>query len=177
MFIQFTKINTAHPTITSPLMVNSADIMQITTDRFQNVDTGIEYIATRVDVIGHPVYSFHTLSTINQINVVLPMVNVTGGAGTGGSCVDPSSLDIVYPQAVFPHIRLLSIFNSSLSTTEEHVINPNHLVWAEDMMFYDRISNQQETALLVTLRDTPPRRILSTLLYSDLAILLAPASI
>jgi hypothetical protein len=176
MYLEFTKINTSHPTTTSQVIVDADEIMLISYDTFRNLDTQSQYDCTRVDVLGHPVYSFHTLSTIDQIHTVVPMIDVRGNvASTNSSCIDPNSLDIVYPVANFPLIRLTVIHNNRVSESEEHVINPNHIVWAEATVFNDQQTNQQVSALLLCLRDTGPRRIISTLPFLALELLLSPA--
>lgn len=177
MFLEFTRIDPSHPTRTSQVIVNSPEILLISSDDIRDLDTQAQYSATRIDVVGHPVYSFFTLATINHLSQIIPIIDVTGGAGTGGSCLDPSSLDIVYPQVVYPHIRLLVVHNSSMSETEELVINPNYIVWAQSTIFTDRRTGLQVSALLISLKDTPPRAVISTLLFQDLETLLTPTAV
>lgn len=170
MFIQFTKIDPSHPTITSQIIVNSDQIILVSTDNVRNLDTQSQYTAIRVDISGNPIYSFFTLSSIDDIVLKLPTIDALSNTGNLGNC-------LFFPLHVYSHVRLLGIHNFSSQETEELVINPNTIVWAEQTFYTDRVTKLQQLALQIILNTSPQKKILTTLPFSELANLIIPTII
>ena len=178
MFLTFDKITTATPTKKSKILVNSESLLLMDSDTFENKELGSSYEATRVEVIGFPNHKFYTLATVSSILALVPSIDMTQGVATIGSqCLNtPGALNFILPSVQYPLIKTLMIFNNSPSETREYVFNPNFIVYAEEVTFYSS-GNQQQTGLMVSLRDTQPRQILTKMTLADLITLLEPVTV
>ena len=175
MFILFKKILNSNPAQLGDVLVRADSIFLYNSDALQNKKTGADYNATRIEISSFPNYSFHTPSTMNQVSSVLNVVDLTGGAGSGSSCAgNPGVLDIVYATSTFPLLKTNMVVNNSLSELEPYVFNPEYLTFAEEVVFRDQKTSLQVTALLLVLRDSQPKRIMTALDFGDLITILEP---
>ena len=175
MFILFKKILNSNPSQLGDILVQAESIFLYNSDVLQNQKIGSEYPATRIEVSSFPNHSFHTPSSIAQVSSALNVVDLTGGVGSGSSCAgDPGVLDIIYASSTYPSLKTNMIVNRSLTELEPYVFNPAYLVFAEDIIFQDRKTSRQETALLIVLRDSQPKRIMTALNFDDLIAILEP---
>jgi hypothetical protein len=174
MFLTFQKITTATPSKKSKILVNSESMLLLDVDTFENKELGVQYDATRIEVIGFPNHKFHTLTTFNDVLTYVPAIDLTQGLGIGSQCAGtPGVLNFVQPSIQFPLIKTLAVFNNSLET-REYAFNPNFIVYAEEVKYG---GNGQYTGLMISLRDTQPRQILTKLALSDLISILDPIEI
>lgn len=176
MFLHFSKIRNSNPAQIEGITVRLDSIMLITEDVLENRTLNVNYTATRVEISSFPNYTFHTTASMNTVAALLEgVVDVTGGAGSGSTCAgDPGVLDLVYAEARYPMLRVNMLVNSSKHYLQEHVINPEYLVFAEDLVFIDSFTRNQDSALLMVMRDSQPKRLLVDLTLADLDAILDP---
>ena len=173
MFILFKKILNSNPAQLGDILVRAESIFLYNSDVLQNKKTGADYNATRIEISSFPNHSFHTPSTMAQVSSVLNVIDLTGGSGS--QCAgNPGVLDIVYATAGYPLLKTNMIVNNSMSELEPYVFNPEYIVFAEDMVFRDVKTSLQNTALLLVLRDSQPKRIMTALDFNDLIAILEP---
>lgn len=178
MFILFQKILNNNPAQLGYVLVKSDSILLYNADTLQNQKTGQDYTATRVEVYSFPNYSFHTPSTVAQVSSVLKVIDVSGGAGVGSSCLgNLGVLDIVYAASTFPMLKANMLVNNSKSELEPFIFNPEYIVFSEEITFRDQKTSLQSTAVLLVLRDAQPKRIMTNLAFADLITLLEPVSV
>ena len=176
MFILFKKILNGNPAQLGDILVRADSIFLYNSDVLQNKKTGADFNATRIEISSFPNHSFHTPSTMAQVSSMLKVIDLTGGAGSGSSCAgNPGVLDIVYASSTFPLLKTNMVVNNSLTSVESYVFNPEYLVFAEEVVFRDQKTSQQATALLLVLRDSQPKRIMTALEFSDLITVLEPS--
>jgi hypothetical protein len=176
MFIIFKKILNGNPAQLGDILVRADSIFLYNSDILQNKKTGGDYHATRIEISSFPNHSFHTPSTMAQVSAMLNVIDLTGGAGSGSSCAgNPGVLDIIYAASTFPLLKTNMVVNNSLTSVEPYVFNPEYLVFAEEVVFRDQKTSQQATALLLVLRDSQPKRIMTALEFSDLITVLEPS--
>lgn len=176
MFILFKKILNSNPNQLGDILVRADSLFLYNADTLENKRTGTNYTATRVEIASFPNYSFYTPSTVDQVSSVLNVVDVTGGAATSGSsCVgNPGVLDIVYISTSYPLLKTNMLVNQSKLELQPYVFNPDFLVFAESTVYLDLKSKVQDTALLIVLRDSQPKRIMTDLEFADLVTILDP---
>ena len=175
MFLLFKKILNDNPAQLGDIIVSAESVFLYNADVLQNKKTGRDYVTTRVEISSFPNYSFYTPSTMDQVSSVLKVIDLTGGAGSGSYCAgDPGVLDIIYMATTFPLLKANMLVNNSLSEVEPYVFNPEYIVFAENVVFQDRKTAQQATALLLVLRDSQPKRIMTELDFGDLVTILEP---
>lgn len=179
MFLHFKKILNSNPAQLGDIIVRADSIFLYNNDVLENRKTGTNYQATRIELSSFPNYSFHTPSTMAQVSSVLKVIDLTGGgSSTGSSCAgNPGVLDIVYMSTSFPLLRANMLVNNSKSELEPYVFNPDYIVFTEEVVFQDRKTQQQDTAVLLVLRDSQPKRIMTDLDFSDLMTVLEPTSV
>lgn len=177
MFLEFQKINTTYPSSKTPIIVNSDTIFKITTETFENKETGHDYEATRIDVLGIPKYTFHTTVPLNAVLGYLKIVDATSGVLIPGTpCVGGNEVQIYYPTPSYPFVKAKAIFNSTITETKDYVFNPQFMIYAESMIFNDVTTHSQQTALVIALQDSPAQ-VMTKLSYSVLAQLLTPTPV
>lgn len=175
MFILFKKILNDNPAQLGDILVRADSIFLYDSDVLLNQKTGTNYTATRIEISSFPNFSFNTPSTMDQVSSVLNVIDLTGGAGVGSQCAgNPGVLDIVYPSIRFPLLKTSMIVNNSLTQLEPYVFNPEYLVFSENMIFQDSKTSLQNTALLIVLRDSQPKRIMTALEMDVLVSILEP---
>ena len=76
--------------------------------------------------------------------------------------------------AVFPLLKTNMLVNNSKTELEAYVFNPEYIVFAENIVFRDQNTSLQETALLLVLRDSQPKRVMTNLDFADLITVLEP---
>jgi len=177
MFLQFQKITTQYPSRRSPIIVNTAAIQLIKVMTFDSMETGTPYTATAIEVLGFPKYTFYVTTQLATILSYLKVTDITNGFIPGTSCAGGNSLDIVYPQIHYPLIKAKAIENNTVTQTSDYVFNPDYLLYAEDTIFNDSVTQSQQTALMVTIRDTGPTGVLTKLPFADLVQILKPIQI
>lgn len=178
MFLNFQKITTATTSKRSSVLINADAIMLMEVDQLEDKDYGTTFDATRVEVVGFPNLGFHTVSTLDIISSSVKVIDARNGLGAGSTCGgDPGVVDFCYTITKLPMLKCSMIFNSSISSLQDYVFNPSFLIYAASIVFTDAVSRNQETGLLIVLRDAQPRRILTNLLYSDLCGLLGAIDI
>lgn len=171
MFLSFQKITTATASRRSQILVNSDEIMYMEVDSVYDKTDNVYYDATRVELIYN---TFHTPSTFTDIASVSAMVDIRNGVGEGFQWEnDPGVVDFTYPVTTLPLLRCNQIANSSRTTLNDYIFNPKFLIYAETVTFNDAINKTVEPALLIVLKDTHPKRILTDLVYDDLVNLLS----
>jgi hypothetical protein len=176
MFLHFKKILNSNPAQLGDIIVRADSIFLFNNDILLDQKTGLNYNATRVELSSFPNYSFHTPSTMAQVSSVLNVIDLTGGgSNTGSSCAgSPGVLDIIYLSTEFPLLQANMLVNSSKSELEPYVFNPEYIVFTEEVVFQDRKTQLQDTAVLLVLRDSQPKRIMTDLDFSDLLMVLEP---
>ena len=137
MFLEFQKITNSRPSQRSPIIVNSSAILKLDTDEFENHEGHGRYLATRVEVIGFPKYTFHTLTTMDDVLTHLFSVDVTSGLVPGNICAGGNTTGIVFPMAQYPFMKVSAIFNNTITETDSYAFNPNYLVYTEEVFFND----------------------------------------
>lgn len=176
MFILFKKILNNNPAQLGDILVRADSILLFNSDVLQNKKTGMDYNATRIEISSFPNHSFYTKSTMAQVASMLKVIDLTGGAGSGSSCAgNPGVLDIIYAASTYPLLKTNMIVNNSLTAVEPFVFNPEYLVFAEDIVFRDQKTSQEVTAMLLVLRDSQPKRIITALDFGDLITILEPS--
>lgn len=175
MFILFKKILNGNPAQLGDILVRADSIFLYNADILQNKQTGVDFSATRIEISSFPNHSFHTTSSMDQVASKLNVIDLTGGAGSGSSCAgNPGVLDIIYPMTKFPLLKTNMVVNNSLTSVEPFVFNPEYLVFSENIVFRDQKTSQQVVALLLVLRDSQPKRIMTALDFDDLVTVLEP---
>lgn len=176
MFLQLNKISTAYPSQTKPVIVNTDAILTVGTEIFENKDLNADYTATRVEIIGFPKHTIHTLTPYDTLIDFLGTVTVANGmAGTGSSCAgDTNVIDVIYPTVKVPFIEAAAIFNNTITESRRYTFNPNFLVYAEEVKFNDVYNLTESTATVIVLRDVQPKQIVTKIAFAQLAALLTP---
>lgn len=175
MFLLFKKILNSNPAQLGNIIVRADSIFLYNEDVLENRKLGTSYTATRVELSSFPNHSFYTPSTIGQVSSVLNVIDVTGGAGVGSSCLgNPGVLDIVYMSTSYPLLRANMIVNNIETELQEFVFNPDYLVFSENVLYRDQRTAQEKIALMIVLRDSQQRRIMSNLEFDDLQAILEP---
>jgi len=152
--------------------------MLMDVDQFDDPVNG-PYDVTRIEVPGlQQRAALLTHSTLDMVTSIIKTVDARFGLGIGTTCNnDAGVLDYIYPTTKYPMLKCSMIFNSSLSTLRDYVFNSSYLISAEDVQFFDPMSNVHGVALMVVLKDAQPRRILTNLLYSDLCAILGAVDV
>lgn len=177
MFLTFQKISTASPDRKTPIIINSEALLMLEQQVFTNTQMGGQYTATRVEVIGFPHYSFHTPTPLNVILGITKTIDLTQGVSAGSECAGtPGVLNVVRPAVSLPLVKTKSVFNYSATEYKEYVFNPNFLVYAEEVK-YGGQGNSEFTGLMISLRDSSMRQVLTQLPMSDLIALLSPTTV
>lgn len=175
MFILFKKILNDNPTQLGDILVRADSIFLYDTVVLKNQKTGTSYTGTSIEISSFPNHTFNTPSTIDQVSSVLNVIDITGGAGVGSSCAgNPGVLDIIYPATSYPLLKTNMIVNNSATQLHPYVFNPEYLVFSENIVYQDSKTSAQNTALLIVLRDSQPRRIITALELDVLVAVLEP---
>ena len=179
MFLLFNKISTAHPSQTVPIIISSDAILTVGTEIFEDKGMNGDYVATKVEVIGFPKYTFHTLTPYQTVINQLGTITIANGtAGTGSTCAgDNNVMDIVYPTIRYPFIEASMVFNNTITESVKYTFNSNFLVIAEPMFFNDSYHLDQRTATMIVLRDTHPKKVMTKLDFTELVALLNPTAV
>jgi len=176
-FYEFHKITTAYPSQKSPIIVNFDSILTIDANTFENKEDGLPYEATRIEIEGTPKHSFYVSTLLNTVMTNFDCIDATGLFVPGSSFNGGTGIDTYYPYPTFPLIKAKMVFNNTVNESRDFVFNPIHLMYAESVIFKDSSSGVQQTALMIALRDSPPRKILTLMNYSMLVQILQPTSI
>lgn len=175
MFILFKKILNSNPAHLGDILVNAESMFLYNDDVLENRKLGTSYNATRIEISSFPNYSFYTPSTVAQISSVLKVIDLTGGAGSGSSCAgNPGVLDTIYMAATYPLLKNNMIVNNSKTELQPYVFNPVFITFAETMVYQDRKTALPDSCLLLVLRDSQPKRIMTDLEFADLVTILEP---
>ena len=175
MFILFKKILNSNPAQLGNVLVRADSIFLYNEDTLEDHKMRVSYQASRVELSSFPNHSFYTLTTIDALSSLLDVVDMTSGVGSGSSCAgDAGVLDTVYAVTKYPMIRANMILNQNRNELQAYVFNPEYLIFAEDVVYYDQRLNQQRTALMIVLRDSQQKKILTDLLLADLVAVLEP---
>lgn len=174
-FIQLNKLTTDHTGEVEPFLFNKHSFLIMERQTVRNA-AGLQFIATRVVLSGHPEYTFFTPVDMDVLGAALDMVDGTQGFTPGGSqCAgDPGVISSVTVNLEYPMLKLLRIENKIWDDTVEYVCNPNLLLWAEEQSFQDAKTQLPQTALMITFGGTTPRRVLTKLSFADLVAILEP---
>lgn len=164
MYLFFKKILNSNPAQLGDIIVETDSILFYNADTLLDQKRGINYQATRVEISNFPGFSFHTLSTVDQISSVLDVHNLTLIGGVS----DPTEIKIIYPISKFPMIKASMLVNDSFTEVENCVFNPKYIVFAEDIIVRDRKTSLSKVALLIVLRDSQPRRLVLNLDFNDI---------
>lgn len=162
---------------TSTLIINQDDVLLVDSQPLQNKVTQAIEVVRRVVLQGYPSYSFHTRTALATFESQLKTVDFTGGIGVGSSCSVPGVLDIVDIAVNYPTVKLLRVKNSTLVTTEPHIVNLNYLYFAEEVPFVDEELNVQVTAFMLALKGNPHERFLAKVTLAELQAALEPTII
>lgn len=174
MFLEFQKITTSHPSRRSSIIVKKSLISMIDVDQFENKETGTLYTATRVELAGYPKYSFHTMTSFDDLATIIGTTDVSGNFIAGTSCSGGNTLDIVTPAVVYPFVKAKAVFNNTLSETDDYIFNPNFMSHAETVIFNDAVLASQQSALMLVFGDAAPTKVLTKLDYTILKQILQP---
>jgi hypothetical protein len=178
MFLLFKKILNSDPTQRGDIIVRADSILLYNEDVLENRKLGVNYTATRVELASFPNHSFYTPSTLAQVSSVLKVIDMTSGAGTGSTCAgDPGVLDILYVPISYPLLKTSMIVNNIEAELQDVVFSPDYLVFSENIIYRDQRTGQQKTALMVVLRDSQQRRVMTNLEFSDLQAVLDPTPV
>ena len=170
MFLEFQKITTAKNSRMSPIIVNSAAIMRIEADTFEDKENRTTYDATRIEVIGFPKYTFFTMTPMNMILNKLSFVDMTSG--------NPGQyLGVMYPNIEYPLIKAPRIFNNTITESDNYAFNPSYLIYSEEFSFNDAVLGTTSTGMMIVLTETSPIKILTNVSYTDLFNILLPVKI
>jgi len=171
MFIQFQKMSAQNPTVSTPIIVNIEELLNIDFANFEN--NGVIVNATHLE-IGWFKYAFYTLSTITDIENALNVIDISGGYIPGDPCVGGNSVTIIAPSSAFPLIKLQAIFNNTLSETKENIINPSKILYVEEVTFIDGLTGNQVTGVQIVLTDMTRTKLTTTLTYAEIFAILQP---
>lgn len=174
MFLEFQKITNSRPSQRSPIIVNSSAILKLDTDEFANHEGHGRYLATRVEVIGFPKYTFHTLTTMDDVLTHLFSVDVTSGLVPGNICAGGNTTGIVFPMTQYPFMKVAAIFNNTVTETDNYAFNPNYLIYTEEVFFNDTCKHTQSSAMMVVLQETSPLKIATKMSYETMFAVLQP---
>lgn len=175
-FLQLEKLKT-DLSGTSTLLINQDDILLVDNIALQNKVTQAIEVVRRVVLMGYPSYTFHTRTALAAFETELDTVDFTSGAGVGSSCSVDGVLDIINIATTFPTVKLLRVKNSTITTTEPHIVNLNYLYFAEEVPFVDEQLNNQQTAFMIALKGNPHERFLAKISLADLQAALEPTVI
>lgn len=175
MFILFKKILNSNPAQQGDILVRSDSIFLYNQDTLEDQKLRVSYNATRIELSSFPNHSFYTLTTVDDLSTMLNVVDMTSGVGSGSSCAgDTGVLDTVYAVTKYPMIRANMILNQNRNEIQAYVFNPEYLIFAEDVVYYDKRLNAERQALMVVLRDSQQKKILTNLMLADLIAILEP---
>lgn len=175
MFLEFQKILLSNPAIKTRVIVNSEGLLTIDFDNFEN--NGIIANVTNIEVVGNPKYRFYTLTSVATLQSSLKIIDVTSGFIPGSSCIGGNTIDIIYPSSSYPFIILTEIFNNTITESRDRVINLNHILYVEEMIINDAVTQSQQTVLIIGMSDTIRSKVITTLSYADLSQILQPVQV
>lgn len=175
-FLQLEKLKT-DLSGTSTLLINQDDILLVDNIALQNKVTQAIEVVRRVVLMGYPSYTFHTRTALSTFEAELDTVDFTNGIGVGTSCAVDGVLDVVSIATAFPTVKLLRIKNSTLATTEAHIVNLNYLYFAETVPFVDEQLNTQQEGFMIALKGNPHERFLAKVTLAELQAALEPTII
>lgn len=175
-FLQLEKLKT-DLSGTSTLLINQDDILLVDNIALQNKVTQAIEVVRRVVLMGYPSYTFHTRTPLVDFETELDTVDFTSGVGVGSSCAVDGVLDVVNIATTFPTVKLLRIKNSTLATTEPHIVNLNYLYFAEIVPFVDEQLNTQQQGFMIALKGNPHERFLAKVTLAELQAALEPTII
>jgi hypothetical protein len=175
MFLEFQKITTSSQTNNSPIIVNSNTIISINEDELENKEIGGFYIVTRIEIAAFPKYAFFTRTSLSDVLTYIQHSDTTSSNTGNTTCADGSIIFI--PTIDHSFIKTEMFFNYTITESVPYVFNPNFLVYAESTIFNDKITYQQEKGLMISLRDSTPKNILTKLTYQQIFDLLHPIQI
>src|ERR1017187_6857329 len=137
MFLEFQKITSSDPSRRSPIIVNADAILTIDTATVDDTMTGAIYDATRISVIGYPKHQFYTMTPFDVVNAQLNVIDA------------PTEFNVVYPIARYPLLKTKALFNNTTTETVDYVLNLNYLLFAENTIINDSVTQSQQTVLLL----------------------------
>ena len=172
MFIQFQKLSISNPSVSTPIIVNGESIIGIDNNNFEM--NGVIVNASNIELNGNPKFKFYCPTPESTIQSNLNVIDVSSGYIPGSSCGLGNNVDVIYPSTSFPLIQLREIFNNTISESRTRIINPTHILYAENMIINDTATQSQQTVLMIIMSDLTRTRILSTLAFEDLVLILQP---
>jgi len=170
-FLQFKKMSVTNPTVSTPIIINVEELLNIDFYNFEN--NGIIENATHVE-IGIFKFGFYTLSSISNIENALSVIDISMGYIPGDPCAGGNSASIIAPASQYPMIRLNGYFNNNISETKEQILNPSKILYAETVIFIDTKTGLQETGVQIVLTDITRTRLITTLTYAEIFAILQP---
>lgn len=171
MFIQFQKMSAQNPTVSTPIIVNIEELLNIDFANFEN--NGLIVNATHIEV-GWLKHSFYTLSTVANIEAALNVTDISTGYIPGPPCSGGNSASIIAPSSSFPLIKVQAIFNNTLSETREIIINPSKILYVEEVTFVDASSSGQVVGVQIVMTDMTRTKLITTLTYTEIFAILQP---
>lgn len=170
MFIEFQKISTSNPLNKSPIIINAEALISMDFGNFEN--NGILHDVTNIEVIGNPKYRFYTMASSASIQSHLNISDITNGFVP----VTPGTI-VLFPAVTNPLLKMRELFNNTILEFKERIINPAHILYAENIIINDAGTQSQQTVLMIIMGDTLRTKIMTTLSYSDLLLILQPIQI
>lgn len=176
-FFKLDRLTTGTMSKTQPIIFDGDALLHGSEVSIYDEEQRASYTATVLSVLGYPEYTFKTLTPLATVLAAVGGTRLVPGVPASNSCSVAGNILIATLPMSLPLTIVRKVRNKIKADTDELMINPNYIVYAEEQIYQDENTELETSGVLLVLNSTPPKQVPTNLALSDVIAFLNPITI